>query len=73
NNKYVQGWAMPQGPDAVTQNVLNGIGQAMQDIYVEAGGPRRRSDSQSPRSKTEKAQEAAEFNQMAMSGLRGLS
>ncbi|KAL8977961.1 MAG: hypothetical protein Q9205_006346 [Flavoplaca limonia] len=73
HNKYVQGWAMPQGPDSVTKNVLNGIGQAMQEIYVEAGGPRRRSDSQSPPSKTEKAQEAAEFNQMAMSGLRGLS
>ena len=73
HNKYVQGWAMPKGPESVTQNVLNGIGQAMREIYVEAGGPRRRSDSQSPPSKTEKAQEAARFNQMAMSGLRGLS
>ncbi|KAL8834462.1 MAG: hypothetical protein Q9176_007486 [Flavoplaca citrina] len=70
-NKYVQGWTMPQGPESVTRNVLNGIGQAMQGIYVEAGGPRRRSDSQSPPSKAEKA-EAAKFNQMAMSGLQGL-
>ncbi|KAL8865104.1 MAG: hypothetical protein Q9198_009477, partial [Flavoplaca austrocitrina] len=72
NNKYVQGWAMPQGPDSVTKNVLNGIGQAMQEIYVEAGGPRRRSDSQSPLSETEKAEEAERFDQLAMSGLRGL-
>ncbi|KAL9024165.1 MAG: hypothetical protein Q9180_007975 [Flavoplaca navasiana] len=72
HNKYVQGWAMPKGPDSVTKNVLNGIGQAMQEIYVEAGGPRRRSDSQSPPSKTEKAEEAATLDQIAMSGSQGL-
>ncbi len=71
HNKYVQGWAMPKGPSSVTQNVLNGIGQAMQEIYLEAGGPRRRSDSQSPPSNTQKAEKAARCKQMAMPGSQG--
>ncbi|KAL8657833.1 MAG: hypothetical protein Q9226_001518 [Calogaya cf. arnoldii] len=69
HNKYVQGWAMPpQGPTTVRNNVLDVIGQTMQEIHLEAGGPRRKSDSQSPPSKTQGADEAAKLKQNAMLG-----
>ncbi|KAL8901205.1 MAG: hypothetical protein Q9192_000682 [Flavoplaca navasiana] len=49
HNKYVQGWAMPKNSPAEVRNrVLDAIGEVIQDIYHQVGGPRRRSDSQSP-------------------------
>lgn len=48
HNKYVQGWVMPEVGPAVCDPVLDAIGEVIQNIYEEVGGPRRRSDSQSP-------------------------
>ncbi|KAL8912227.1 MAG: hypothetical protein Q9171_002741 [Xanthocarpia ochracea] len=69
HDKLVLGWAMPANtPAKVRDGVLEGIGKVMQEIYTEAGGPRRRSDSQSPPSHTPGANQATELDDSAGAG-----
>ena len=66
HDKYVLGWAMPSNsPARVRDGVLQGIGKVMQEIWTEAGGPRRRSDSQSPPSHTPGANQGALLDESA--------
>ncbi|KAI4274924.1 MAG: hypothetical protein LQ337_003564 [Flavoplaca oasis] len=68
HNKFVQGWAMPSGPPAVRNSVLDAIGEVIRDIYHQVGGPRRRSDSQSPPSGSQEATASAEMMAAAKLG-----
>ncbi|KAL9035852.1 MAG: hypothetical protein Q9180_004628 [Flavoplaca navasiana] len=71
HDKFVLGWAMPSNsPAKVRDGVLEGIGKVMQEIWTEAGGPRRRSDSQSPPSHTPGPSQAAQFDNNSKVGWR---